>query len=81
MSATKKQAAAKRGTNATAYEPTGMARSMMAMAVNAAGDEVHVAWPNEKAAVETLERHGLVKVRRTNDRCGEFTEWWFRLSA
>jgi hypothetical protein len=52
---------------------------MLAMARNAAGDWVHVAWPNEKAAVERLERSGVVEVRRTTERCGPFVEFWFRL--
>ncbi len=54
---------------------------MLAMARNAAGDEVFVGWPKEKRAVARLERAGLVTVRRTTVKCGPFTEWWFRLAA
>ena len=63
----------------------GLSRAMYAMAVNAEGErgrgaEVHVAWPQEKRAVAALEKAGLVKVRRTKDRVGDFTEWWYRLA-
>lgn len=61
----------------TTNKVTGLAVVMMDMATNAAGREVHVAWPKEKAAVSKLEKMGLVKVRRTAVKCGGMTEWWF----
>lgn len=64
-------------------ELTGLPRSMMTMARNAAeergaGAEVHVANPREKRAVEALEKKGLVSVRRTKERIAGLTEWWYR---
>jgi hypothetical protein len=59
-------------------ELKGMQRLMMAMAENAGGEEVHVAWPKEKRAVVALEQKGLVTVRRTTVKCAEFTEWYYR---
>lgn len=50
------------------------------MARNAAGGEVHVAWPKEKAAVVRLEKAGLVKVRRTAVKCGPWREWWYAIA-
>lgn len=60
---------------------TGLNSMMMTMARNAEGGEVHVAWPKEKAAVARLEKMGLVKVRRTKEKCGGMTEWWYSLAT
>lgn len=57
-----------------------LARTMLLMATNAEGREVHVAWPKEKHAVTYLEKEGLVTVRRTKDKIGGMTEWWFKLA-
>lgn len=74
-----------KGVGTDAKKPTGLAASMYRMAENAAEErgssgEVHVAWPKEKRAVEQLERAGLVTVRRTKDRIGGMTEWWYKLA-
>jgi hypothetical protein len=58
----------------------GLAGVMMAMARNAEGGEVHVAWPHEKRVVAKLEARGFITVRRTAERCGGFEEWWYRMA-
>lgn len=56
-------------------------RCMWSMVSNeGASTEVHVAWPHEKRAVEALAAKGLVTIRKTNDKCGEFREWWYSLA-
>ncbi len=60
---------------------SGLAGTMLAMARNAGTDEVHVAWPKEKAAVVRLEKLGLVTVRRTAVKCGPWREWWYALAS
>lgn len=60
---------------------TGLAATMLTMATNAAGGEVHVAWPKEKRAVVRLEKMGLVKVRRTTTKIAGMTEWYYTAVA
>lgn len=55
----------------------GRARSMFSMAENADGREVFVALPEEKRAVASLEKKGLVTVRRTDEKCGGFQVWYY----
>lgn len=42
--------------------------------------ETHCANPEDKTAARQLERRGLAKVRRTNDRCGDYLEWWVKFT-
>jgi len=58
----------------------GIARTMMAMARNAEGGDVHVVNEEEKRAVSKLEKMGLVKVRRTTTKLAGMTEWYYSLA-
>jgi hypothetical protein len=40
--------------------------------------ETHCASPEDKAAAVALESRGLVIIRRTNDLCAGFHEWWVK---
>jgi hypothetical protein len=40
--------------------------------------ETHCASPEDKAAAVELEKRGLVVVRRTEELCGGFHEWWVK---
>ena len=40
----------------------------------------HCASPDDKAAAISLEQRGLVTIRRTDELCGGFKEWWVRLT-
>lgn len=51
---------------------------VMAMIANANGGEVHVASEEDKRATRSLERKGIVSVRRTAVRFGGQAEWWVK---
>lgn len=65
---------------------TGLARVMFAMAKNAADEKradggwVHCSMPKDKRAVASLEKRGLVEVRRTSNRISGLLEWYYRLA-
>jgi len=63
-----------------ATEVKGLASTMLAMARNADGGEVHVACAKEKRAVVTLEKMGLVKVRRATTKIAGMVEWYYSLA-
>lgn len=62
----------------------GWNRAVLSVAVNAFQDrngEAHVASPEDRKAAKWLEARGLVEVRRTNEKCGGYPEWWVRITA
>lgn len=56
-------------------------RQMLFMASAAdVGRGVHVATPRDKATVKKLEKQGMVRIERTNEKIAGYTEWYVTLT-
>jgi hypothetical protein len=63
---------------ATTTTRTPWQRTVMAVLANAAPGEAFFALPEEKTALAQLAQRKLVLVRKTDEKCSDFTVWYAR---